>query len=53
MKSETGFDPKLYDRFPTKGPRPKGEREELERIWCGPKGWQWITAINNNFIGVY
>ena len=53
MKSETGFDPELYERFPTKGPRPDGELEALEQVWCGPKGWQWITAINNNFVGVY
>ena len=36
MRSETGFDPALYDRFPTKGRRPKGEEEELRRIWCKP-----------------
>jgi cytochrome c oxidase subunit I+III len=53
VKSETGFDPALYDRFPTQGERPPGELKELEKIWCGPKGWQWITAINNNYIGVY
>ena len=53
MKSETGFDPGLYERFPTKGPRPDGELEALEQVWCRPKGWQWISAINNNFIGVY
>ncbi|WP_294303137.1 cbb3-type cytochrome c oxidase subunit I [uncultured Sphingomonas sp.] len=51
--SETGFDHALYDRFPTKGPRPEGELEELERIWCAPKGWQLLTAVNNNYIGVY
>ena len=53
MKSETGFDPALYERFPTAGERPAGELEALEEVWCGPKGWQWITAINNNFVGVY
>jgi len=53
VKSETGFDPALYDRFPTQGERPPGELKALEKIWCGPKGWQWITAINNNYIGVY
>ncbi len=53
MKSETGFDPQLYQRFPAPGPRPDGELETLEKVWCAPKGWQWITAINNNFIGVY
>jgi cytochrome c oxidase subunit I+III len=53
VKSETGFDPALYDRFPTTGERPAGELEALEQVWCAPKGWQWITAINNNFVGVY
>jgi len=51
--SETGFDHALYDRFPTQGPRPEGELEELERIWCAPKGWQLLTAVNNNYIGIY
>jgi cytochrome c oxidase subunit I+III len=53
MSSESGFDPKLYDRFPTEGPRPRGEKKALEDVWCGPKGWQWLTVINNNYIGVY
>ncbi|PVM83435.1 cbb3-type cytochrome c oxidase subunit I [Caulobacter endophyticus] len=51
--SETGFDTALYERFPTRGRRPKGELERLEAIWCAPKGWQWITVINNNYVGVY
>lgn len=53
MSSETGFDPKLYDRFPITGPRPDGELEELERIWCAPKGWQYLTAVNNNYVGLW
>lgn len=53
MTSETGFDSALYDRFPTKGPRPKGEAEELRRIWCKPKGWEYLTVVNNNYIGIY
>jgi cytochrome c oxidase subunit I+III len=54
MISETGFDPALYDRFPTSGARPRGELETLAAVWCGPRSfWQWITAINNNFVGVY
>ena len=53
MTSETGFDTSLYDRFPTKGERPAGERAELERIWCKPKGWELLTAVNNNYIGFY
>jgi cytochrome c oxidase subunit I+III len=53
VKSETGFDTDAYDRFPTSGPRPEAEVKALETIWCAPKGWQWITAINNNYVGVY
>ena len=53
MRSETGFDTGLYDRFPTSEARPPEELAELEQIWCRPKGWDWITAINNNFVGVY
>ena len=53
MRSETGFDPALYDRFPTKGPRPEGEEEELRRIWCKPKGWEYLTVVNNNYVGIY
>ena len=53
MRSETGFDPALYDRFPTKEPRPEGEEEELRRIWCKPKGWEYLTVVNNNYVGIY
>lgn len=53
MKSETGFDPTLYERFPTKGERPPGEFEELERIWEAPGGIARVTAVNNNYVGVW
>lgn len=53
MKSETGFDPALYDRFPTRGERPAGELEELERIWRAPKGWGLLAAVNNNYVGTF
>ena len=53
MTSETGFDPKLFDRFPTQDPRPDGEFESLRRIWCAPKGWEHLTVVNNNYIGLY
>jgi cytochrome c oxidase subunit I+III len=54
MSSETGFDPELYKRFPTQDERPEDELEQLEEVWCGPrKPWEWVTAINNNYIGVY
>lgn len=53
MKSETGFDPALFDRFPTKEERPPGEIEELERVWRAPRGWGLLTAVNNNYIGTF
>ena len=48
MRSETGFDPALYDRFPTNEERPPEELKQLEAIWCKPRGWQLLTAVNNN-----
>jgi cytochrome c oxidase subunit I+III len=53
VTSETGFDPSLYQRFPTREPRPEGELEELERIWCAPRGWRLLTVVNNNYVGAY
>lgn len=54
MTSETGFDVGKYDRFPTRDPRPEDELEQLEQAWCGPRTpGEWITATNNNIIGVY
>jgi cytochrome c oxidase subunit I+III len=53
MKSETGFDHALFDRFPTKDDRPEAEEEELKRIWCAPKGWEYLTVVNNNYVGIY
>jgi cytochrome c oxidase subunit I+III len=49
--SETGFDARLYARFPTQGGRPAGEFEALEKIWETPAGWRRFSAVNNNFIG--
>lgn len=51
--SETGFDHKLYERFPTQEPRPEGEVEELERIWDNPRGWGLLTVVNNNYVGFF
>jgi len=53
VKSETGFDHDLYRRFPALDDRPDGEEEELSRIWCAPKGLEYLTAVNNNYIGIY
>jgi cytochrome c oxidase subunit I+III len=53
VKSETGFDPALFDRFPTQGVRPDGEVEELKRIWRAPTGWARLTIVNNNYVGLW
>jgi cytochrome c oxidase subunit I+III len=53
VKTETGFDHALYERFPTPEPRPAEELTELKRIWCGPKGLDFLKAVNNNFVGIY
>ncbi|WP_373305472.1 cbb3-type cytochrome c oxidase subunit I, partial [Pseudorhodoferax aquiterrae] len=48
---ETGFDTRLYLRFPTQGGRPAGELEALEQVWASPKGWRRLSDVNNNVIG--
>lgn len=53
MRSETGFDPALLERFPTSGPRPDDELEDLKRIWCAPRGWGLLTVVNNNYVGMF
>ena len=51
--SETGFDPELYKRFPTTGERPPEEFERLKRAWAAPSGIARLTAVNNNFVGLW
>ena len=53
MNGEQGFDQSLYKRFPTARARPKSEVETLKKIWCAPRGWEYITAVSNNYIGIY
>ena len=53
MKADGKVDPADYAKFPTEGERPEKELEKLEAVWCKPSGWQWLTAINNNYVGVY
>ncbi len=38
--------------LPNPGPRPREELDELRRIWTPPRGWRFLTAINNNYVGV-
>jgi cytochrome c oxidase subunit I+III len=51
--SETGFDPELYKRFPTGGDRPPDEFDKLKRAWAAPTGIARLTAVNNNFVGLW
>jgi cytochrome c oxidase subunit I+III len=51
--SETGFDTRLYDRFPTPGERPPGEFEALEKVWETPTGLNRLSAVNNNVVGFF
>ncbi len=41
------------DKLPSSLPRPPGEREALERAWEPPKGWRYISAVNNTHIGLF
>ncbi|MGI9360526.1 MAG: cbb3-type cytochrome c oxidase subunit I, partial [Parasphingorhabdus sp.] len=52
MKSETGFDHALYERFPT-DKRPDSEVDALNEIWKAPTGWRRLTAVNNNYVGFW
>ncbi len=52
--SETGFDMRLLDRFPTAQPGLDSDLEGLRRAWALPKGWTGVfTVVSNNFIGAY
>ncbi|WP_374470113.1 cbb3-type cytochrome c oxidase subunit I [Phenylobacterium sp.] len=53
MTSESGFDPELLKRFPVPEARSDEEEQELKRAWCAPRGWELLTAVNNNYIGIY
>jgi cytochrome c oxidase subunit I+III len=53
MSSETGFDTRWYERFPTPEKRPDEDVEELNRIWAAPRGFKLLTAVNNNYIGFW
>lgn len=44
---------KRQHNLPNPVPRPEGELEELRRIWEPPRGWRFITAVNNTQIGIY
>lgn len=39
--------------LPDHTPRPPGERDELREVWRAPTGWRFISAVNNNHIGIW
>ena len=39
--------------LPNDLPRPAGELERLKRIWQPPRGWRFLTVVNNNYIGTF
>ncbi|WP_318531712.1 cbb3-type cytochrome c oxidase subunit I [Sphingomonas parva] len=43
----------MYERLPRPGERPEGELDELNRIWAAPTGIAKLTAVNNNYVGVW
>jgi cytochrome c oxidase subunit I+III len=44
---------RLERELPNPLPRPKGEFEELKRVWQAPRGFRFITAVNNTYIGLF
>ena len=39
--------------LPNPAPRPEGELQELARIWQQPKGIHFVSAVNNNYVGIW
>jgi cytochrome c oxidase subunit I+III len=39
--------------LPNTLPRPAGEFEQLKRVWEPPKGFAFITVVNNTYIGLF
>jgi cytochrome c oxidase subunit I+III len=38
--------------LPNTLPRPAGELERLEAVWKTPRGWRFLTSVNNTSIGL-
>nr|WP_210340305.1 cbb3-type cytochrome c oxidase subunit I [Microvirga splendida] len=39
--------------MPNPAPRPEAELDELKRAWDQPKGIHFLSAVNNNYVGVW
>jgi cytochrome c oxidase subunit I+III len=40
-------------KTPNALPRPREELARLEAVWRPPRGWGWLSAVNNTHIGLY
>ena len=49
MSPNDPFPPK---QLPNAHPRPEAELKELEGVWTPPRGWRFLTVVNNTDIGV-
>src|SRR3546814_1148654 len=38
--------------LPNRTPRPPGEFDRLKEVWKPPSGWNFITVVNNTYIGI-
>lgn len=41
------------DALPNPAPRPQAETDLLTRVWQPPKGFSFITVVNNTYIGLF
>ncbi|MDC7785047.1 cytochrome c oxidase subunit I [Rhodoplanes sp. TEM] len=39
--------------LPNPAPRPEGEIEALKHVWRAPKGLNFITVVNNTYVGLF
>jgi cytochrome c oxidase subunit I+III len=39
-------------QLPNPVPRPEGELERLEDVWRTPRGWRFLSSVNNTSIGL-
>ncbi|MDB5840739.1 MAG: ctaD [Herminiimonas sp.] len=42
----------LPDSLPSSLPRPADELPRLEKTWATPRGWRFLTSVNNTTIGL-
>jgi cytochrome c oxidase subunit I+III len=44
---------KTITHLPNSAPRPEVELEQLRKIWQAPSGFNFLTVVNNTYIGVF